>query len=99
MDVVASLIAYLQPPEAIDPRERPFDYPLVPPQLLTGLDATSGDTRGYLCPSYTECCTAKREVVSLVSMQLLRTLSRTATRALDGLYSVHGLFQDLRVVD
>src|SRR5215204_1483258 len=32
-------------------------------------------------------------------MQLLWTLSRSAARALDGLYSVYGLFQDLRVVD
>src|SRR5215204_1849292 len=32
-------------------------------------------------------------------MQLLWTLSQSAARALDGLYSVYGLFQDLRVVD
>jgi hypothetical protein len=98
MDVDSPLVAYLQPPEAVDPRERPFDYPpTMLPQLLAGLDAASGDTRGYAPLS--ECDTATREVVSLVSMQLLWTLSRSATRALDGLYSVHGFFQDLGVVD
>ena len=97
MDVVSPLVAYLQPPEAVYPRQCPLHHPPVPAQLLAGADAAPGDARGYA--SLLESLAASREVVALVGVQLLRTLSRSATRTLDGLYSVYGLFQNLRVVD
>src|SRR5215212_8230740 len=98
MDVVAPLVAHLQPPVAVHPRQCSFHNPPVSPQLLAGFDAPPGDTWGYA--PLPECFAASREVVSLVGMQLLRALARSATRRLaDRRDSIHSLFQDLRVVD
>jgi hypothetical protein len=47
MDVVAPLVAYLQPPVAIDLRQRSFHNPPVSPQLLAGLDAPPCDASFY----------------------------------------------------
>ena len=97
MDVVASLVAYLQPPVAIDPRQCPLHYPPVSPQLLAGLDASPCYARGYA--PLPQGLAASREVVSLVSVQLPRAFARSATGLADGLDGVHGLLQYLRVVD
>ena len=92
MDVIAPLVAHLQPP-----RERPFCFPPVSAQLLAGFDAPPGATRSDT--PLPQGLSASRKVVSLVGVQLLRALPRSATGTRDGLYGVHGLFQDLRVVD
>src|SRR5215210_7097922 len=98
MDVVAALVADLQPPVAVHPRERSFHYPPVSAQLLAGLDASPGYPRGYA--SLPQGLAASREVVGLVGVQLLRAFARSATRRFaDRRDGIHGLFQDLRVVD
>jgi hypothetical protein len=97
MDVLSALVAYLQPAEAIEPRERPFCYPPVYAQLLAGFDAPPVDARsGTPLP---QCLSASRKVVGLVGVHLLRALPRSAMGTRDGPYGVHGLFQDVRVVD
>jgi hypothetical protein len=63
MDVVSALVVNLQPPEAIQPRKRPFYHPPVSPQLLAGFDAPQRDTRGYA--PLPECFAASRGVVAL----------------------------------
>ena len=98
MDVVAPLVAHLQPPVTVHPRQSSFHDPPVSSQLLAGVNAPPCYPRGYA--PLPECLAASREVVSLVGMQLLGTLARASTRRLaDRLYGIHGLFQDLRVVD
>lgn len=46
VDVGSPLVAHLQPPVAIDPRQRPLHYPPMPSQSLTRLDATPGNAWG-----------------------------------------------------
>jgi hypothetical protein len=48
MDVIAPLVAYLQPPVAVHPRQGSFYDPPVAPQLLAGFDASTGYLRGML---------------------------------------------------
>lgn len=90
MDVVAPLVAYLQPPVAVQPRQRPLHHPPVPAQPFAGLDAAPGDARDYA--PFSESLSTPGEVVGLVGVQLLRALARaTTTRLADRLNGVHGL--------
>src|SRR5829696_9339350 len=97
MDAVSALVAHLQSPQAVQPRQSSLHYPPVSAQLLTGFDAPPGYPRGYA--PLPQGLAASREVVSLVGVQLLGALARAATRTLDGLDGVHGLFQDPGVMD
>jgi hypothetical protein len=98
MDVVAALVAHLEAPVAVHPRQSSFHHPPVSSQLLAGFDASPCYPGGYA--PLPERLAASREVVSLVGMQLLRALARASTRRLaDRLNGIHGLFQDLGVVD
>ena len=47
VDVVPPLVADLQPPVAVQPRERPLHHPPVASQPLARFDAAAGDARGY----------------------------------------------------
>ena len=42
MDVIATLVANLQPPQAVHPRQSSLHYPPLAPQLLAGVDASPG---------------------------------------------------------
>jgi len=98
MDVTPALIAYLQAPVAIDPRQGPLHYPPVSSELLARFNATPSNSRGYA--PLPQGLAASREVVSLLSMQLLRAFARAPTRRLaDRRDSIHDFFEDLRVMD
>jgi hypothetical protein len=97
MDVVASLIAHLQTPVVIHPRQRSFHNPPVSSQLLAGLDASPGYPLGYA--PFPQSLPTSGEVVSFVSVQLVGALPRSATRPFDRFDGIHGLLQDLGVVD
>jgi hypothetical protein len=100
VDVVAPLVADREPAVLRKPGQCALHDPPAAPQPLARVDPTAGDAWGYAPLSQGSSTT--REVVSLVGMELLGTLPRsagTATRPLDRLDSVHGLLQDLRVVD
>ena len=92
------VVANLQPPVAIQPRERPFHHPPVASQPFARLDAPSGDARGGYAP-LPERLAAAREVLALVGVQLVGALARSAARLADRLDSIYGLLQDFRVVD
>jgi hypothetical protein len=64
MNVLTPLVAHLQPPEAVQPRQGSFHYPPVSAQLLAGFNASSGYSWGYAPLS--ERLAASREVVGLV---------------------------------
>jgi hypothetical protein len=97
VDARPSLIAHRQPAIPAQPRQRTLHNPPVLPQSLARVDSASGDAWGYV--PLPQGLTATREVVAFVGVQLLGTLPRSATRALDGLYGIYSLFQDLRVMD
>jgi hypothetical protein len=100
VDVVAPLIADREPAVLRKPGQRALDNPPVPPQSLARVDSASGDAWGYAPLS--QGLSATREVVSLICVELLGTLPRSAgttTRPLDRLDAIHSLLQDFGVVD
>jgi len=96
MDVVTSLVTHLEPPEAVQPRERVLHNPAMAAQLLTGLDATACDTRDDA--ALPQRVATEPIVVSLVRMQLGRSLARPTERPTDGHDGIHGLCQHLAVM-
>ena len=100
MDVRPPLIAHHQPAILAQPRQRTLHHPPVPSQLLARVDPTAGDAWGYIPPP--QGLPAAGEVVGFVGVQLLRALARPSgfpTRPLDRLDAIHGLLQNLRVMD
>lgn len=74
MDVVAPLVAHLQTPQTVQPRERPLHLPPMPTQALARFDAAA-------CPASRAAASnrlaAPRVVVALVRMYLAGTVART----------------------
>lgn len=98
MDVLSALVAYLQPPEAVHPRQSLFHDPPVSTQLLAGFDAPPGYPRGYA--PLPQSPAASREVVGLVRVRLHGPLARASTMGLaDRRDGVYGLLRSLGVVD
>src|SRR5215204_3102356 len=97
MDVVLALVANRESAVLRKPGQRALHNPPVAPQLLAALYALSCYAALYPAPS--QGCLALLVVVGLVGVKLLRTLPRSATGTLDGLYTVDELFEDHRVVD
>lgn len=67
MNVFSLLIPNAEPPVLAEPRQGPFDHPVVPTQLLAGVGALSGDPA--LNPALGEGCSASRNVVRLVGVK------------------------------
>src|SRR5215211_1659916 len=100
VDVRPPLIAHRQPAILAQPRQRTLHHPPVPSQLLARVDPTAGDAWGYIPPP--QGLPAAGEVVGFVGVQLLRALARPSgfpTRPLGRLDAIHGLLQNLRVMD
>jgi hypothetical protein len=97
VDVLTPLIANREPAVLRKPSQCALHYPPVPSQLLAALYALSCYTALYPAPS--QSCLALFVIVGFVGMQLLGTLSRSATGTLDGFYSVDELFENHRVVN
>ena len=97
MDVITSLVANPEPPEAVDPGEGSFTDPSMATEAFLGLDATSSDP----------CCDASlaqshptaSEVVALVRMQLDLTLAWSTSGSLDRSDGIYHLLEHHAVVD
>jgi len=98
VDVRPPLVAHRKSAVTGQPRQCSLHYPPVLSKLLAGVDPTSRDACGY-APLF-ECLTASREIVSLVGMQLVGALARSAlTRLANRRDGVHHLLQDLGIVN
>ena len=75
MDVGATLVAYAQAAEVIEPGQGALDYPAVATQALAGVDALARDTDPDV--PLGEGPAAAGDVVTLVSVQLVRALAAT----------------------
>lgn len=82
MDVSATFIANLQPTIAIEPSQGPLRYRAVPAQPLAGIDPSPCDARGDA--SLAQSPAASREIIGLIGVQLVRSLSRPTLRTFDG---------------
>jgi hypothetical protein len=82
MDISPPFIANLQPAIAIEPGQGPLHYPAIAPEALAGVNRTPCDARGDA--SLAQGLPTPREVVPLVRMQLVRSLSRSPMRTFDG---------------
>src|SRR5215218_3359503 len=89
VDVVSALVAHRKPAILAQPSQRTLHHPPVPSQLLARVDPTAGDACLYA--PLPQGLAAAGEVVGFVGMQLLGALAR--------LDAIHGLFQNLRVMD
>ncbi len=83
MDVSATFMANLQPTIGIKPSQGLLHYPAVPAQPLAGMDPAPCDARGDA--SLAQSPAASREIVGLVAVQFVRSLSRPALRTFDRL--------------
>lgn len=98
MDVVAPLVAHRQSPVAVQPRDRTFNYPAIPPEPLATLDSLP--RYPHLDAVLTEGLAALTSVVGFVSVDLLRLLTRPASALpLDQLYGIYYFFEHHGIVD
>ena len=82
MDVCATLMANLQPTIEIQRSQGLLHYHAVPAQPLARMDPAPCDARGEA--SLAQNPAASREILGLVAVQPIRSLSPPTLRTLDG---------------
>src|SRR5215211_6174651 len=103
VDLQLTLISYSQPTKVVQPGKRALNYPAVPSQLLTTLNAASCYPRSY--PSFAQRFPALSVVVPFVSMQLHRSLASASPASsktslfLGWLDSIHYFHKHVAVVN
>jgi hypothetical protein len=97
MDVLASLVAYLQPPIAVQPRQGAFHDPAITPQPCAGIDSPARNSRDNV--TLLQSPMTARIVIAFVRVQLLRSLPRPAVRTENRGDGVHHRLKHLRVVN
>jgi hypothetical protein len=97
VNVVPALVTDPQTPVTTQPRQSALHYPAVSSQLPAGLHTSPGNAT--LDPSSPQRLTTFRVVISLVSVQLLRSSPRPAPRSANGLDGIEHLLEHHRVVD
>jgi hypothetical protein len=97
VNVGVALVTDSQPAVRREPRQCPLDHPPASSQSAAGVFAPPGDADLY--PSSVECPTAEREVVTLIRVQLLRSLPRSTSATFDRRDRVKQLLEHLAVVD
>lgn len=96
MDVFSLFIPNSEPPVVAKPCQGPFDDPTVASQFFAGVDTLSGNSD--LDPAFGEGRSASWNAVSLVSMKLHGTLSRTTSGTPNRMDSIDQLLENGRVV-
>jgi hypothetical protein len=76
MDVGATLVAYLEPPKAIEPREGALYHPAIPSESLARFDAAPCDAGDDAACA--QCPSAPWIVVAFIGVQLRGALARSA---------------------
>jgi hypothetical protein len=97
MDVLALLVAHLQPPIAVQPRQGALHHPAITPQSYAGVDSLARNARDDV-PPLQHPMTA-RIVIAFIRVQLMGALPRPSARSEDSGNGVHHRLQHLRIVD
>ena len=97
VDVCATFIPDLESPETVQPRVRTLDDPAMPAESLLGLNTLSGNPRRDA--TLAQGGPILLRVISLIRMQLVRTLARSSSGKLYGINGVKCRFQHRGVVD
>ncbi len=96
MDVVALLIAHLEPSEAVQPGQCALNYPAISTEPLAGLDTPASNA--WDDATSTQGLAAHSEVIALVSVQLARSFAGSSSRHANRLNRINGRFQHLAVM-
>ena len=97
MDINSPFISNLQSEIAMEPAQGPLQDPAMAAQTLARIEPTPRDPQSDA--SLPQRLQTPREVVPLVRVQLVRLLSRSATRTSDGLNSIDRRFQHPEAMD
>src|SRR5215210_1531452 len=103
VDLQLTFVSDGQPSKVVQPGQCAFNYPAVPAQLFTTVDAASCNSRCY--PSLPQRFSALSVVVPFVSMQLHRSLASASPASsktcvlLGWLDSIHNLHKHVAVVN
>jgi hypothetical protein len=97
MDVLASLVAYLQPPIAIQPGQGAFHHPAITPQPCAGVNSLARNSRDDV--ALLEYPMTARIVIAFIRVQLLRSLPRPSVRTENRGDGVNHRLKHLRIVN
>lgn len=98
MRVSAPLVTNRQSPVTVQPGDSTFNYPAISPEPFAALYTLP--RYPYLDAALTQSISASLGVVSLVGVQLLGALARSASAySFDRLYAVHHFLEHYRVMD
>lgn len=96
MHIGSSLVAHLQPPELVQPRQSPFYHPAVPSQALGAVYPFAGNARGD--PPLPQCLATGSAGIGFVGMQFGGAFARSTAFPLQGRDRIHQLFQQANVM-
>jgi hypothetical protein len=97
MDVLASLVAHLQPPIAVQPGQGALHHPAITPQPCTGVDALTRNSRDDM--TLLQRPMTARIVISFVRVQLVGSLPWPSARSENSGNGIDHRLQHLRIVD
>ena len=97
MDIGATFIANLKPPEAVQPRVRTLDHPTMTTELLLRLHAFAGNSRNDATPAQGRLVLLR--LVALIRVQFVGTFPRPSPRAFNRIDGVNCRLKLRRLVD
>jgi hypothetical protein len=97
MDVLASLVAHLQPPRAVQPGQGALHHPAITPQSCAGVDSLARNSRDDV--TLLQHPMTARIVIAFVRVQLMGSLPRPSVRSENSGEGVNHRLQHLRIVN